>query len=83
MTSQVSYPCLNSENSPVIVKVMCVMLTFQSLYYIEKMYHILKRKWRQKSERNHKNIHFEWFTEDDEELQNLSYFRRVCVGEKE
>lgn len=38
------YPCLLSQNSPIMVKVICLGLFFQSVFYIKEMMGIMRRK---------------------------------------
>lgn len=53
-------PSLQSENSPLIVKIICFSLTAQSFYYILQMTKIIRKKLAQYKEMKEKNVKYSW-----------------------
>jgi len=62
------------SETPIAIRVTCIGLWIQSLYYIYEMYGILKRKIRNQKERNNKKISYFWFS-DNPKLKELSYYK--------
>jgi len=62
------------SETPIAIRITCIGLWIQSLYYIYEMYGILKRKIRNQKERNNKKISYFWFS-DNPKLKELSYYK--------
>jgi len=67
-------PSLQSENSPLIVKIICFSLTAQSFYYILQMTKIIRKKVKQYKELKEKNVTYDWWKEV-ESVKKLSFYR--------
>jgi len=66
------------SETPILVRMSCLGLWMQSLYFIYEMNSILRRKFTQYKERCTKNISYSWFG-DSKRLSELSYFRSEGV----
>jgi len=60
---------------PIMIRLTCIGLWVQSLYFIYEMNGILQRKFKNYSERCAKNISYNWF-DDNKNLGELSYYRK-------
>jgi len=67
--------CVKAELCPIIVKVICVGLFLQSVFYIFEMFKILKRKQKQLKERSKAKISYFWLSENPQ-IKSLSYMNR-------
>jgi len=66
--------CPVSE-TPIMIRLTCIGLWVQSLYFIYEMNGILQRKFRHYKERCTKDISYNWFG-DNKRLSELSYYRK-------
>lgn len=62
------------SETPIAIRITCIGLWVQSLYYIYEMSGILKRKLKNYRERVTKNITYNWFS-DNSRLKELSYYK--------
>lgn len=62
------------SETPIAIRITCIGLWVQSLYYIYEMSGILKRKLKNYRERVTKNITYNWFS-DNPRLKELSYYK--------
>jgi len=62
------------SETPILIRITCIGLWVQSLYYIYEMYGILKRKMKHHQERVNKKISYNWFS-DNAKLKELSYYK--------
>jgi len=62
------------SETPILIRITCIGLWVQSLYYIYEMYGILKRKLKHHKERVNKKISYNWFS-DNARLKELSYYK--------
>lgn len=67
--------CVKAEMCPIIVKVICVGLFLQSVFYIYSMFGILARKNKQYNERCKANVSLYW-TSENPKIKELSYCSR-------
>jgi len=63
------------SSTPIFIRLTCMGLWMQSLYFIYEMYGILKRKFRHFKEMHQKKISYNWF-DDNPRLVDLSYYRK-------
>jgi len=62
------------SETPLIIRLTCVGLWVQSLYFIYEMAGIFKRKIKHQKERNSKGISYDWF-DDNPRLKELSFYK--------
>lgn len=62
------------SETPIAIRITCIGLWVQSLYYIYEMSGIMKRKLKNYRERVNKNISYNWFS-DNARLKELSYYK--------
>jgi len=62
------------SETPLTIRLTCVGLWIQSLYFIYEMSEILKRKVKHQRERNNKGISYDWFG-DNARIKELSYYK--------
>jgi len=62
------------SETPILIRLVCLGLWIQSLFFIYEMFGILKRKLKQYKERSQKKISYFWFT-DNPKLSELSYYK--------
>jgi len=62
------------SETPVIIRLTCIGIWVQSLYFIYEMSSILKRKIKHYKERSQKGISYNWF-DDNIRLNELSYYK--------
>jgi len=62
------------SETPIIIRLVCLGLWLQSVYFIYEMFGILKRKYKQYKERAQKKIDYFWFSENPK-LAGLSYYK--------
>ncbi|KAL4498046.1 hypothetical protein ABPG72_014903 [Tetrahymena utriculariae] len=67
--------CVRSPVCPTLLKIICLGLFAQSIYYIFEMLKGIKRRGKQQKERKQKNIQYFWFQENPE-VQQLTYYRK-------
>ena len=67
-------PSLQSDNSPLIVKIICFSLTAQSFYYILQMTKIIRKKLAQYKEMKEKQVKYDWVHEN-EAVKKLSFYK--------
>jgi len=60
--------------TPISIRIVCVGLWLQSVYFIYEMFNILKRKFKQYKERSQKKVTYFWFY-DNPKLAELSYYK--------
>jgi hypothetical protein len=72
----VVYETILVSDIPLLLRLTCTALWIQSLFFIVEMVGILKRKKKQWKERSKKGIHYQWLSENPEELKKLSYFKK-------
>jgi len=63
------------SETPIIIRFTCTGLWVQSLYFIYEMFGIVSRKLKNYDERSHKNISYNWFS-DNPRLTELSYYKQ-------
>jgi len=62
-------------STPIFIRLSCIGLWLQSLYFVYEMYGIVKRKTRHFKEMHQKKISYNWF-DDNTRLVELSYYRK-------
>jgi len=62
------------SETPILIRLTCIGLWVQSLYFIYEMWGIMKRKYKHFNERCHKDISYNWF-DDNARVTELSYYR--------
>jgi hypothetical protein len=73
--TKVNYDTILLSGVPILLKIACVGLWFQSVLFAKEMIFILQKKYKQSQERKKKSVHYFWFTENPE-IKNLSYTRK-------
>jgi hypothetical protein len=63
------------SETPIVIRLTCLGLWAQSLYFVYEMNGILQRKTKHYKERCDKDISYNWFG-DNEKLGELSYYRK-------
>jgi len=63
------------SSTPIFIRLTCLGLWMQSLYFVYEMYGIFKRKSRHFREMTQKKISYNWF-DDNPRLVELSFYRK-------
>lgn len=74
-TTWLVFAAVPVTSTPILIRLTCMGLWLQSLYFVYEMYGILKRKIRHFKEMSQKKISYNWF-DDNPRLGELSFYRK-------
>jgi hypothetical protein len=69
---------LTCRKTPIMVTVMCLVLSLQSYYFISQMFGIIHRKWVEMKMRRRNGVHMFWFSHNPA-LNSLPYVKKDVV----